>query len=551
VAVRGRGLILATLCLAALIINLDTTIVNVALPALVRQIGATTTDLQWVVDAYNLVFAALILAAGSLADRLGRKGMLLAGLAVFGAASLAGAFASTTGQLIAARAVMGLGAAMMFPSTLSLLTNVFTARRERALAIGLWGASAGVGIALGPIAGGWLLERFWWGSIFLFMVPIAAAVGVLVAWRVPTSRDPRTPPVDWRGLVLSAAGMSLIVYGIIQAPGWGWASPATLSVLAAGVLILAVLVAAERATASPMIDVSLFRNPRFTAAAASVAIAFFALLGFIFLMTQYFQVVRGYSPFSTGVRLLPVAVSVGVASVAGTRLAVRVGTKVIVGGGMALFCAALLWISFAATDTSYTIIATQMVVLGVGMGFTQAPATEAIMGAVPKQKAGIASAVNGATRLFGGTLGVAVIGSVAASLYTSRLTALLPPGLPGRAVTAANGSVGGAAAAAQQLAQAGLPGAARRLADAAEAAFMHSLSGACLVAAGVTAIGVLLVAFWLPNRPRTEQTATLPAAGARAGTAAEQAGDHPSSAHAGTPGTAAQRGHTAAEQPPV
>jgi hypothetical protein len=282
-----------------------------------------------------------------------------------------------------------------------------------------------------------------------------------------------------------------------------------------------------------------------------VAIAFFALLGFIFLMTQYFQVVRGYSPFSTGVRLLPVAVSVGVASVAGTRLAVRVGTKVIVGGGMALFCAALLWISFAATDTSYTIIATQMVVLGVGMGFTQAPATEAIMGAVPKQKAGIASAVNGATRLFGGTLGVAVIGSVAASLYTSRLTALLPPGLPGRAVTAANGSVGGAAAAAQQLAQAGLPGAARRLADAAEAAFMHSLSGACLVAAGVTAIGVLLVAFWLPNRPRTEQTATLPAAGARAGTAAEQAGDHPSSAHAGTPGTAAQRGHTAAEQPPV
>jgi len=412
---RGRGLILATLCLAALIINLDTTIVNVALPALVRQLGATTTDLQWVVDAYNLVFGALILAAGSLADRLGRKGMLLAGLGVFGASSLAGAFATSTGQLIAARAVMGLGAAMMFPATLSLLTNVFTARGERALAIGLWGASAGVGIALGPIAGGWLLERFWWGSIFLFMVPIAAVVGLLVAWRVPTSRDPRTPAVDWRGFVLSTAGMSLIVYGIIEAPGWGWASAATLSVLAAGVVVLAALVAAERATASPMIDVRLFRNPRFTAASGAVAIAFFALLGFIFLMTQYFQVVRGYSPFSTGVRLLPVAVSVGVASVAGTRLAVRIGNKVIVGGGMALFCAALLWISTASQTTSYAIIATQMVVLGMGMGFTQAPATEAIMGAVPKQQAGIASAVNGSTRLFGGTLGVAVIGSVAAS----------------------------------------------------------------------------------------------------------------------------------------
>src|SRR5215472_14930049 len=441
VSMRDKGLILVTLCLAALIINLDTTIVNVALPALVRQIGATTTGLQWVVDAYNLVFAALVLAAGSLSDRLGRKGMLLAGLAVFGAASLAGAFAATIDQLIAARAVMGLGAAMMFPSTLSLLTNVFTGRRDRALAIGVWGASAGVGIALGPIAGGWLLERFWWGAIFVFFVPVAAVVALLVAWRVPTSRDPRTPPVDWRGFALSAAGMGLIVYGIIQAPGWGWASATTIGLLAAGAAVLAGLVAVERRMADPMIDVTLFRNPRFTAASAAVAIAFFALLGFIFLMTQYFQVVRGYSPLSTGVRLLPVAVTVGVAAVAGTRLAVRVGSKVIVGGGMVLFVAAL------------------MVVLGTGMGLTQAPATEAIMGAVPKRQAGIASAVNGSTRLFGGTLGVAVIGSVAASLYTSRLDALLPAGLPGRAVTAATGSVGGAAVAAQQLTQAGLTGA--------------------------------------------------------------------------------------------
>src|SRR5215470_16074119 len=286
-AMRGKGLILATLSLAALIINLDTTIVNVALPALVRQLGATTTGLQWVVDAYNLVFAALILAAGSLGDRLGRKGMLLAGLAVFGAASLAGSFATSVGQLIAARAVMGLGAAMIFPATLSLLTNVFTERRERAAAIGVWGASAGVGIALGPIAGGWLLERYWWGSVFLFFVPVAAVVGTLAAWRVPTSRDPRTPPLDWRGLALSAAGTGLLVYGVIQAPGWGWASAATIGTLTAGAAVLGLLVAAERATASPMIDVSLFRNPRFTAASGAVAIAFFALLGFIFLMTQY------------------------------------------------------------------------------------------------------------------------------------------------------------------------------------------------------------------------------------------------------------------------
>jgi MFS family permease len=223
-------------------------------------------------------------------------------------------------------------------------------------------------------------------------------------------------------------------------------------------------------------------------------------------MTQYFQVVRGYSPLETGVRLLPVAVSVGVASVVGTRLAVRVGNKAIVGGGMALFCAALLWISTASVTTSYVIVAAEMVVLGTGMGFSQAPATEAIMGAVPEQQAGIASAVNGSTRLFGGTLGVAVIGSVAASLYTSRLTTLLPPDLPGRAITAANGSVGGAAAAAEQLSLAGRAESARALDHAAQLAFMHSLAGACLVAAAVTAFGVLLVAVWLPNQPRTAQT---------------------------------------------
>jgi EmrB/QacA subfamily drug resistance transporter len=552
VVVRGKGLILVTLCLAALIINLDTTIVNVALPALVRQTGATTTDLQWVVDAYNLVFAALVLAAGSLSDRVGRKGMLLAGLGVFGTSSLVGSFATTAGQLIAARAVMGLGAAMMFPATLSLLTNVFTERRERALAIGVWGASAGVGIALGPIAGGWLLEQFWWGAIFVAMAPAAAVVAALVARRVPTSRDPRTPRLDGRGFVLSTAGMTLIVYGIIQAPGWGWASAATLGTLAAGLVLLGGLAAAEGTTASPMIDMSLFRNPRFTAASGSVAIAFFALLGFIFLMTQYFQVVRGYSPLATGVRLLPVAVTVGVASVAGTRLAVRVGNKVIVGGGMVLFCAALLWISTASRTTSYGITAAEMVVLGAGMGLTQAPATEAIMGAVPKQKAGIASAVNGSTRLFGGTLGVAVIGSVAASLYTSRLSALLPPGLPGPVVTAANGSVGGAAAAAQHLSRAGLRGPAHALNDAAVAAFMHSLSGACLVAAAVTAVGVLLVGLWLPNRPRPPagQAEAHPAADVVLRSAGAQAGVHTTGRET-TPGTTEQHGQTAAEPPPA
>jgi EmrB/QacA subfamily drug resistance transporter len=516
-AIRKRVTLLA-LCLAAFIISLDVTIVNVALPSLVRQTGATTTGLQWVVDAYNLVFAALVLVAGSMSDRLGRKGMLLAGLGVFGGASLAGSFCTSAAQLIGARAVMGLGAAMMFPATLSLLTNVFTGRRERAAAIGLWGATTGVGIAGGPIIGGWLLEQFWWGSVFLFMVPVAAGVAVLTAWAVPTSRDPRVPPVDWRGLILSAAGMGVLVLGIIQAPGWGWSSALTVGTIAAGAALLAAFAAAEARAAHPMLDIALFRNPRFSAASGSVAIAFFALNGFIFLMTQYFQVVRGFGPLGTGVRLLPVAGSVAVASVTGTRLAVRVGNKIIVGGGLALFTVALLWISTASQTTSYGVIAAQMIVFGTGMGLSQAPATEAIMGAIPKEKAGVGSAVNDATRLFGGTLGVAVIGSVAASLYTSRLAATLPAGLPARAITAAQGSVGGAVIAAHQATQAGLAGA--RLQDAAILAFLHSMAGGCLVAGGVAAAGALVAVFLLPARPPATRISEIrpPAAADTTGT---------------------------------
>ena len=492
------------LLLAAFIINLDTTIVNVALPSLVRQLGASTTDLQWVVDAYNLVFAALVLAAGSLSDRLGRKGMLLAGLGLFGAASLAGAYGTSASQLIAARAVMGLGAALIFPATLSLISNVFTDRRERARAIGLWGATVGVGIAMGPIVGGWLLEQFWWGSVFLFMVPVAAVIAVLVAAFVPPSRDPSTPPLDIRGLLLSAAGMGILVYSVIQAPNWGWGSARTIAGLAAGVLLLAGFAAIEHRITHPMLDVRLFHNLRFTAASGSVAISFFALQGFIFLVTQYFQFVKDYSPFGTGVRLLPVALSVGASSVLGTRLAVRVGNKVIVSMGMLLFGGALLWISTGTPGTSYGIIAAQMLVLGTGMGLTSAPATEAIMGAVAKEKAGVGSAVNDATRLLGATLGVAVIGSVAASLYRSQLTSTLPRGLPSQAVSAAQASVGGAVEASHRVAQAGFAGLAHQLNDAGVLAFMHSQTGGVLVASGVALVGALVAAIWLPARPRAE-----------------------------------------------
>ena len=293
---RSRPLILASLLLAAFAINLDTTIVNVALPTLVRELHASNSQLQWVVDAYNLVFAALLLAAGSLSDRLGRKGMLLGGLAVFGLASVIGGLTTTPGELIAARCFMGLGAAMVFPSTLSLISNVFTERAERARAIGLWGATAGIAIALGPIAGGWLLERFSWTSIFFAMAPVALLAGALVAYSVPTSRDPNAPRVDRPGFALSTAAMALLIFTIIEAPDVGWSSARSIAGFAATAVLFGTFIARERSTPEPMLDIHLFRNPRFTAASAAVTVAFFSLFGFIFLMTQYFQFLKGYGP---------------------------------------------------------------------------------------------------------------------------------------------------------------------------------------------------------------------------------------------------------------
>jgi EmrB/QacA subfamily drug resistance transporter len=502
-----RGLILLALCSAALIINIDVTIVNVTLPSLVRQLGATTTNLQWVVDAYTLVFAALILAAGSLSDRLGRKGVLLVGLGVFAAGSLAGSFATAPQGLIAARAVMGLGAAAIFPSTLSLIANIFTERGERARAIGLWGATTGVGVATGPIVGGWLLGHFWWGSVFLFMVPVAFVVAALIAVAVPTSKDPSTPPIDWRGLLLSTVAMATLILGIIQAPEWGWASVRTLGTLLVGLGIFAVFVQVERRTSRPMLDVRLFRNARFTAASGSITIGFFALAGFTFLVTQYFQFIRGFTPLGTGLRILPVAVSIAVAAVVGTKLAVKIGNKAVVASGLALFGTALWWISTASASTPYSVLVGQMLMGGAGLGLITAPATEAIMGAVPKEKAGVGSAVNDATRLFGAALGVAVIGSIAASLYANRLGATIPREVPAQIALSARGSVGGALVAAQGFGPTGL---ANALVATSIAAFLHSFAWSLRVAGSVALGGAVMAAALLPSRPGETQSSHEP-----------------------------------------
>jgi len=499
--VSRRPLILASLLLAAFAINLDTTIVNVALPTLVRKLHASNSQLQWIVDAYNLVFAALLLVSGSISDRVGRKGMLLAGLGVFGLASAAGGLTTTPGQLIVARCVMGLGAAMIFPATLSLISNVFTERAERARAIGLWGATAGIAIALGPIVGGWLLERFSWTSIFFALAPVAALAAAFVARTVPTSRDPHATKLDGPGFGLSTAAMALLIYTIIEAPNHGWSSARTLIGFVLSALLLGLFVAWERRTTAPMLDVSLFRNPRFTAASAAVTISFFSLFGFIFLITQFFQFFKLYGPLSTGVHLLPVATCVGIGSVVGTKLGVRFSTKLVVAAGLLMMAAFYAWVSTGSASTHYSTIAIQMVIFGTGMGFTSAPATEAIMGVVPTAKAGVGSAVNDATRLLGGTLGVAVIGSVYASLYASRLTSLLPPRLPTALVHAAHESAGAALILAGHLSHAGQVAYGAAVHDAASNAFFHGFSAANIVLAGVAAAGALMALALLPAHP--------------------------------------------------
>ena len=491
-----RGLILGAVCLSAFAINIDTTIVNVALPSLTRQLHAGTTDLQWVVDGYSLSFSALVLAAGSLGDRYGRRPALLIGLVGFAVASGVAALSSNPGQLIAMRFVMGTFAALIFPTTLSVITNAYPDRKERAAAIGAWGAVTGLGVAVGPVTGGLLLQEFGWPSVFVALVPVALGAAVAVFAVVPESRDPATPPVDRPGLLTASVAVGALVYTIIEAPTRGWASTPSFVGFAIAILSAVAFVLIERDSPHPMLDVKLFTKPAFSAASGSVTIAFFALFGFIFLITQYFQFVRGYGALSTGVRILPVALSLGLFSVLGANLAARLGTRAIVCVGLVLLAGAFAWIAQASATLPYPVIAVQMVMMGSAMGLITTPATESILSVLPPAKAGVGSAVNDATRETGGTLGVAIIGSVYLSLYTTRLTATTTH-LPHAALTAARSSVGAGYAIARRAH--GPVG--HQLIAHVQGAFMAGLHAGCYVAAGACLLGVF-GAVALPGRAR-------------------------------------------------
>jgi len=486
-----KSLVLLTVCLAALTINISTTIVNITLPTLAVELDASTRSLLWVVDGYNLAFAALVLAMGSLSDRFGRRPALVLGLAGFALSSAGAALVDSSGALIALRFAMGAFAAVIFPTTLSIIANTFTERRERAAALGLWGASVGIGVAIGPVGGGVLLTHYSWHSVFWALVPICVLTIAMAVAFVPESRDPAVPRIDRPGFVISVAALGGLTWTIIEAPQHGWGSWETVTGLAAAAVLVVAFVLVERAVDHPMIDVTLFLDRRFSAACAAVTIAFFALFGFIFLITQFFQLVRDDTPLETGLRFLPVAVSIAVASILGARFAPRIGTKAVVTPGLVLMGAAFLWISTVAPDVAYaTVVVPQMVMLGVGIGLVSTPATESIMQVLPPARAGVGSAVNDATRELGGTLGVAVVGSIFSFQYGEKLLAAVQGQVDGPTARQAAESVGFARAMAAQV-----PG----LESAVDGAFLDGFALACTVVGVLCLLGAVAAAVSLPG----------------------------------------------------
>src|SRR5580693_7466655 len=411
-----RRLILLVLCLSLLVVVIDNTILNTALPTLARVLHAGTSSLQWITDAYTLCFAALLIPAGALGDRYGRRISLLGGLTVFALGSTAAAFASGTGMLIAARVVMGLGATFVMPATLSILNAVFPPE-ERPQAIAAWSAVAGVGIVIGPTLGGLLLSNFWWGSVFLINIPLVAVALAGVLLLVPETAEPGGHRLDITGTLLVAGALFLLVDAIIEAPTRGWTGPVTLLEVAAGLAVLAGFAWWELRIPNPLIDLRVFRSRAFSAAAGSVTVIFFALFGSLFVLTQYLQLVHGYSPLSAGIRALPFALATAAAAPVSPLLAKRFGTHLVIPAGMVLMGIGLLYFSTAGVHTSYPALAAAVAIMGAGMGLVMAPASNTIMTTVPAHQAGAGSAINDTIREVGGALGVAIVGSLAAAVY--------------------------------------------------------------------------------------------------------------------------------------
>jgi MFS transporter, DHA2 family, multidrug resistance protein len=492
-----RWFLLGVMCLSLVMVVMAVSGLNVAIPSIQQSLDASSTDLQWIVDSYAIIFAGLLLTAGALGDRFGRKGSLQGGLVLFGVGSIVGVFADSVPQVIAARVIMGVGAAFIMPATLSIISAVFPPH-ERGKAIAVWAGFAGAGGALGPLLVGflltdwWIFSARWWGAAFLVnifgVILVLAAVGLYS----PKSKDSESTPLDPVGAVLSIVGLAALLYGIIEGPVKGWTSSEVIVAFVVAVVGLLGFVMWELRQEHPMLPMDLFRNPAFSIGAGVITFAFFVMFGFFFLMTQFLQFVRGYSPLDSGVATLPLAATLVIVSPRSAAIADKIGSTKVISTGFAFIVAGFAVLTQVDASSPYLMIAVALVLLGIGMGITVAPGTGSIMSAVPLNKAGVGSAVNDTTREVGGALGIAVLGSIANSAYRSNIDSGVLSALPGDAAAAAGESVG----AAMQIAR-GMPGdagaaLAASAGDAFTTAFNTALGSAAVVAA-VIGVAVLFI----------------------------------------------------------
>jgi DHA2 family multidrug resistance protein-like MFS transporter len=490
-----RWAILGVLVVSLLVVVLDNTVLNVAMRTIadpVHGLGASQSQLEWAINSYTLVFAGLLFTAGVLGDRYGRRLTLVVGLALFGAASLVSAYAQSPNQLIGARALMGIGGAAVLPATLSIISNVFDPR-ERGRAIGVWAGSVGLAVAIGPVVGGLLLEHFWWGSVFLINVPIVVAGLIAVLTIVPESRDPKPGRIDVLGVLLSIVGLVVLVYGVVNGGDHGFGRPGAWGSILGGLVILAGFVAYERRISFPSLDVRLFGNPRFSAAVATVGLVFFAAMGSMFFMAFYLQLVRGYSPLKSGVLMVPFAIAQLVFAPRSAAMVRRFGPRNVIGAGMALVMLTLGAFAFVGTQTPIWVVAGLFFLQGVAMANVLPPATESVMSSLPREKAGVGSAVSNTIRQVGGALGVAVLGSILSATYRGDMAPHVS-NLPGPARGAASESISGGYAVAERLGAAG-----QVLIGHVNDAFVQAMHYAALGSAVVALVGAIVVVIWLPR----------------------------------------------------
>ena len=505
-----RWWVLSTMTVCLLVVIMGNTILNVALPTLQRELGATQGELQWAVDAYIVVFAGLLFSWGVVGDRIGRRKVLLIGLSIFALGSVLAAMSDSPVALILCRAVMGIGGAAVQPTTLAVITNVFPPG-ERGRAIGIWAGTAGIAVAGGPLAGGAVLQHFWWGAIFLIGVPVAllGIVGVLAF--VPESRDPSPGRLDIPGVLLSIVALAGLVYGLIRGgAGEGWTTPGVLVPLIGGIVLLAVFVWLQRRSTHPALDVSLFRNPAFSAAATALGLNFFALLGATFYLVYYLQGVRGYSPLQSGAALIPVAVGMALMAPRSSGLADRFGPKAVCATGFGLIVLSFLGVQLLDLDSPVWLLVAVLFVQGVGMGAVMAPATESIMSVVPREKAGAGAAVNNSVRQVGGALGVAILGSVLAASYSGFL-GTAADGLPAETRDEASQSIVATLEAVRVAETSGDDEAAEAAAavvEPARDAFVSAMHVTAFGTAAATSVALVVVLVWLPGRRHTIASVT-------------------------------------------